>query len=66
MITVVVYDDTHGFDISTDILPGDVTVQIPPKVYEQYLEARRQMFRAEEMIRMFVREQDRQRAYADD
>jgi hypothetical protein len=67
MIKVIVDEDSYGrLRLSTDVMYGDVTVDIPERVYESYHEASRKLFEVEKVIRMFMREQERSRAYADD
>jgi len=67
MIKVVVNEDSSGrLSVSTDIWVGDETIDLPPKVYESYMEALYKLQRAEHLVRDFVRFQERQRSYLDD
>jgi hypothetical protein len=66
MIKVIVDEDSYGrLRLSTDVMHGDVTVDIPERVYESYHQAARKLFEMEKVIRMFMREQERQRTYSD-
>lgn len=65
MIKAVVYEDGDRLVISTDIWPGDETVDIPPKIYESYCEALRTLGRLENIILECQRQQERQRSYRD-
>ena len=67
MIKVLIEEDSRGrLHLSTDVMYGDITVDIPEKVYESYHQAARKLFEMEKVIRMFMREQERSRAYVDD
>jgi hypothetical protein len=67
MIKAVVWEDSDGrLNITTMVNHLDDTIDIPEKIYNGYLEASKNLFKYEEMIRMFQREQERSRAYADD
>lgn len=67
MIKAVVYkDSSERLVVSTDLWPGDETVDIPPKLYEAYWEAYSKLERIENMILECQRQQERSRAYLDD
>jgi hypothetical protein len=67
MIKAVVWEGSDGrLNINTMVDRLDETIDIPEKLYNGYEEALRNLFKYEEMIRMFQREQERSRAYADE
>lgn len=66
MIKAIVYlDSSNRLVVSTDIWPGDETVDIPPKLYDAYCEAYAKLVRIENMIAECQRHQERQRSYQD-
>lgn len=67
MVKAIVWEHADGrLTVSTDIWPGDDTVDLPPKIYESYMEALNKLQKMEQMIRNFTRIQERQRTYSDD
>lgn len=66
MIRALVFEDGSGrLVVSTDIWPGDETVDIPPKLYETYLDSLAKLNRIESMILECQRQQERERSYED-
>lgn len=67
MIKVAVWESADGgVVISADIAPKDEVIEIPEKLFANYLDAAAVLSKYEQMIVMFAREQERQRAYADE
>lgn len=65
MIKAIVYEDGDRLVVSTDIWPGDETIDIPPKLYDSYCEALTRLARLEKMILECQRQQERERSYQD-